>query len=92
MMYLSDYLHNTAAHQPAMCALGYQSDKGSRVIQLASVTSLCCVCGVLQVTAAEKAASEPPKLGKHRYEAPAVAVLTSDEVTGSLRQIKVRQE
>jgi len=58
--------------------------------QLAAVTRLCCLWG-LQVTAAEKAASEPPKLGKHRYEAPGVAVLTSDEVTGSLRQIKVRQ-
>lgn len=43
-----------------------------------------------QVTAAERAAVEPPKLGKHKFEAAPVAVLTSDEVTGSLRQIKVR--
>lgn len=45
---------------------------------------------VLQVTLAERAAVEPPKLGKHKFEAAPVAVLTSDEVTGSLRQIKVR--
>jgi nucleolar protein 53 len=42
------------------------------------------------VTAAERAAVEPPKLGKLKFEAAPVAVLTSDEVTGSLRQIKVR--
>jgi hypothetical protein len=45
---------------------------------------------LLQVTVAERAAVEPPRLGKHRFEAAPVAVLTSDEVTGSLRQIKVR--
>eukprot|EP00198_Chlamydomonas_reinhardtii_P003121 XP_001692457.1 predicted protein [Chlamydomonas reinhardtii] len=36
---------------------------------------------------AEKAAVEPPRLGKLRFEAPAVAVLTSDQKTGSLRQV-----
>jgi hypothetical protein len=51
---------------------------------------LCCCLALLQVTVAERAAAEPPRLGKHRFEAPPVAVLTSDEVTGSLRQIKVR--
>lgn len=45
---------------------------------------------LLQVIVAERAAVEPPRLGKHRFEAAPVAVLTSDEVTGSLRQIKVR--
>lgn len=44
---------------------------------------------VLQLTVAERAATEPPRLGKHRFEAAPLAVLTSDEVTGSLRQIKV---
>jgi nucleolar protein 53 len=36
----------------------------------------------------EKAAVQPPRLGKHKFEAAATAVLTSDEVTGSLRQLK----
>lgn len=47
---------------------------------------------LLQVTVAERAAVEPPRLGKHRFEAAPLAVLTSDEVTGSLREIKVRMQ
>src|SRR5512143_3761812 len=42
----------------------------------------------MQVVQQEKAASQPPRLGKERFEAPAPAVLTSDELTGSLRQLK----
>ncbi|PNH06989.1 hypothetical protein TSOC_006602 [Tetrabaena socialis] len=41
----------------------------------------------LQSLRAERAAVEPPRLGKLRFEAPAVQVLTSDEATGSLRQV-----
>jgi hypothetical protein len=48
-----------------------------------------CASVSFQVALAERAAVEPPKLGKHKFEAAPVAVLTSDEVTGSLRQIKV---
>lgn len=44
------------------------------------------------MTVAERAAVEPPRLGKHRFEAAPLAVLTSDEVTGSLREIKVRKQ
>lgn len=50
----------------------------------------CAGLVVLQVVASERAANEPPRLGKQRFEAPGVAVLTSDEVTGSLRQLQVR--
>lgn len=42
----------------------------------------------MQVVQGEKAASQPPRLGKEKFEAPAPAVLTSDELTGSLRQLK----
>jgi hypothetical protein len=41
-----------------------------------------------QVVKQEKAAIQPPKLGKHKFEAPAPEVLTSDQVTGSLRQLQ----
>mmetsp|Transcript_14530 Transcript_14530/g.31614 ORF Transcript_14530/g.31614 Transcript_14530/m.31614 type:complete len:445 (-) Transcript_14530:345-1679(-) len=41
-----------------------------------------------KVVQAEKAATQPPRLGKHKFEPPSVQVLTSDELTGSLRQIK----
>lgn len=41
-----------------------------------------------RVQQAEKAASQPPKLGKHKYEPPTIQVLTSDEVSGSLRALK----
>jgi nucleolar protein 53 len=49
---------------------------------------LVSVC-VYQVEAAEKALERPPRLGKHKYDphAAPTAVLTSDEVTGSLRQL-----
>jgi hypothetical protein len=47
---------------------------------------------LLQVTVAERAAVEPPRLGKHRFEAAPLAVLTSEEVTGSLRELKVRMQ
>ncbi|KAF8068237.1 dscc1 [Scenedesmus sp. PABB004] len=40
-----------------------------------------------KVVAAEKAAAAPPRLGKQRFEAAPTSVLTSDEVTGSLREI-----
>ncbi|KIZ05948.1 hypothetical protein MNEG_2008 [Monoraphidium neglectum] len=40
-----------------------------------------------QTVAAEKAASRPPRLGKLRYVDAPPPVLTSDEVTGSLRQL-----
>ncbi|KXZ53755.1 hypothetical protein GPECTOR_6g672 [Gonium pectorale] len=36
----------------------------------------------------ERAAVEPPRLGKLKFEPPSVQVLTTDEATGSLRQIK----
>lgn len=36
----------------------------------------------------EKAAIQPPRLGKHKFEAAAPEVLTSDQVTGSLRQLQ----
>ncbi|GIL53549.1 hypothetical protein Vafri_9131, partial [Volvox africanus] len=35
----------------------------------------------------ERAAVQPPRLGKIKYEPPSVQVLTSDEKTGSLRQV-----
>eukprot|EP00775_Hariotina_reticulata_P009961 gene9961-10116_t len=41
-----------------------------------------------QVNKADKAAVQPPRLGKHKFEAAATAVLTSDEVTGSLRELQ----
>jgi nucleolar protein 53 len=42
-----------------------------------------------EVVAAEKAASQPPRLGRHRYEAPPLQVLTSDDLgAGSLRTLK----
>ena len=41
-----------------------------------------------QVEKAEKALEQPPRLGKHRFEAPSMAVATSDELAGSLRQVK----
>lgn len=31
----------------------------------------------------------PPRLGKHKYEAPPVQVLLTEEMTGSLRKLKV---
>ena len=37
---------------------------------------------------AEKAASEPPRLGKARFRQDPVQVLLSEEVTGSMRQLK----
>jgi hypothetical protein len=43
---------------------------------------------LLQVVKQEKAAIQPPRLGKHKFEAPAPEVLTSDQVTGSLRQLQ----
>jgi hypothetical protein len=43
---------------------------------------------ILQVVKQEKAAIQPPRLGKHKFEAPAPEVLTSDQVTGSLRQLQ----
>eukprot|EP00878_Enallax_costatus_P037580 GHUV01042459.1.p1 GENE.GHUV01042459.1~~GHUV01042459.1.p1 ORF type:complete len:228 (+),score=56.19 GHUV01042459.1:240-923(+) len=46
------------------------------------------VGAALQVVQQEKAAIQPPRLGKEKFEAPAPAVLTSDELTGSLRQLK----
>ncbi|KAF6256883.1 ribosome biogenesis protein Nop53/GLTSCR2 [Scenedesmus sp. NREL 46B-D3] len=41
-----------------------------------------------QVVKQEKAAIQPPRLGKHKFEAAAPEVLTSDQVTGSLRQLQ----
>lgn len=42
----------------------------------------------MQADLAEKAANSAPRLGKMRYEPGPTAVLTTDEVTGSLRQLK----
>ena len=39
------------------------------------------------VIAAERAATLPPRLGKHKFVPTPAPVLTSDEVTGSLRQL-----
>ncbi|KAK4786467.1 hypothetical protein SAY86_003156 [Trapa natans] len=36
----------------------------------------------------ERLKQQPPRLGKHRYEAAPVQVLLSEEITGSLRQLK----
>ncbi len=36
----------------------------------------------------EKAATLPPKLGKHKYEAASMQVATTDELGGSLRTVK----
>lgn len=36
----------------------------------------------------EKRANEPPRLGKHKFEPMKLQVLTTDEITGSLRQLK----
>ncbi|WIA30999.1 hypothetical protein OEZ86_001041 [Tetradesmus obliquus] len=42
-----------------------------------------------QVVKQEKAAIQPPRLGKHKWEAPAPEVLTSDQIgTGSLRRLQ----
>lgn len=41
-----------------------------------------------QVSMAEKAASEPPRLGKARFQQEPVQVLLSEEVNGSMRQLK----
>jgi hypothetical protein len=46
------------------------------------------LCVMLQVVKQEKAAIQPPRLGKHKFEAAAPEVLTSDQVTGSLRQLQ----
>jgi len=40
------------------------------------------------VVRAEKATQQPPRLGKQRYEPTAAPVMTSDEITGSLREVK----
>lgn len=37
---------------------------------------------------AEKKASEPPRLGRHKFEPMPLQVLTTDEVSGSLRRLK----
>lgn len=42
----------------------------------------------LQSLREDRAQAQPPRLGKQRYEAPSVQVLTSDEITGSLRRLK----
>lgn len=42
----------------------------------------------MQVDAEAKEASEPPKLGRHRFTPLPVQVLASDDVTGSLRKLK----
>ena len=47
-----------------------------------------CFLTSMQVVAAEKAAQQPPRLGKHKFEALPPPVMTTDEVTGSLRQIQ----
>lgn len=49
----------------------------------ACVSARCC-----QADLADKAAVTAPKLGKLKYEPGPTAVLTSDEVTGSLRKLK----
>uniref|UniRef100_A0A7S3QKN9 Ribosome biogenesis protein NOP53 n=1 Tax=Dunaliella tertiolecta TaxID=3047 RepID=A0A7S3QKN9_DUNTE len=41
-----------------------------------------------QVVKAEKAASQPPRLGKHRFEDMSVQVQTSDEVGSGLRRLR----
>lgn len=42
----------------------------------------------VQVAKAENAVSAPPRLGKARFQQEPVQVLLSEEVTGSLRQLK----
>jgi nucleolar protein 53 len=49
---------------------------------------ICVVCVAVQIVAAEKAAQQPPRLGKHKFEALPPPVMTTDEITGSLRQIQ----
>ncbi|KAL2652568.1 hypothetical protein R1flu_020696 [Riccia fluitans] len=41
-----------------------------------------------KVARAERRAQEPPRLGKHKFKPARVQVLLTEEVTGSLRQIK----
>jgi hypothetical protein len=79
-----------AAIQPPR--LGKHKFKHQHVNVILSVSCVsllpCLLLCILQVVKQEKAAIQPPRLGKHKFEAPAPEVLTSDQVTGSLRQLQ----
>src|SRR5689334_21570555 len=70
--------HVCGAAIPEACL----SERTSRVLTKQRVGA------AVQAVKAEKAAAEPPRLGKLRFRPEPVQVLLTEEITGSLRQLK----
>ena len=67
----------------------------SRLLRQGSMRQLQTQCkrtssAHMQADLEAKAAQEPPRLGRHRFEAPLPQVLASDDVTGSLRSLRAQ--